>query len=61
MLVSHRLSTVRMADRILVISDGRITEDGDHDELMAANGLYAELFGLQAAAYAQPPKAAPAE
>jgi len=49
--VSHRFSTVRMADLIVVISDGRIAEMGAHDELMAAGGLYAELFGLQAAAY----------
>jgi ATP-binding cassette subfamily B protein len=50
-LVSHRFSTVRMADLILVISDGRIVEAGDHQTLMAHNGSYAELFTLQAAAY----------
>jgi ATP-binding cassette subfamily B protein len=50
-LVSHRFSTVRMADLILVVSGGRIAESGDHRSLMALNGLYAELFTLQAAAY----------
>jgi ATP-binding cassette subfamily B protein len=50
-LVSHRFSTVRMADLILVVSDGRIAESGDHRTLMAQNGIYAELFTLQAAAY----------
>ncbi|MEU4767638.1 ABC transporter ATP-binding protein [Actinosynnema sp. NPDC023794] len=50
-LVSHRFSTVRMADLILVVADGRIEEQGTHDELMATRGLYAELYGMQAAAY----------
>jgi ATP-binding cassette, subfamily B, bacterial len=50
-LVSHRFSTVRMADLILVLRDGGICEQGGHDELMAAGGLYAELFELQARAY----------
>lgn len=50
-LISHRFSSVRHADRILVLKSGRIIENGDHDELMAARGLYAELFALQAAAY----------
>jgi ATP-binding cassette, subfamily B, bacterial len=50
-LVSHRFSTVRMADLILVLQDGRICERGSHDELIAAGGLYAELFELQARAY----------
>jgi ATP-binding cassette subfamily B protein len=49
--ISHRFSTVRMADRILVIEHGRLVEQGSHDELMALNGRYAELFTLQAAAY----------
>jgi ATP-binding cassette subfamily B protein len=50
-LVSHRLSAVRDADRILVLAGGRIVEDGDHDSLIAADGSYAELFHLQAAGY----------
>jgi ATP-binding cassette subfamily B protein len=49
--VSHRFSTVRMADRIVVVEDGRIAEQGTHDELVALGGSYAELFALQAAAY----------
>ncbi|MFD0019921.1 hypothetical protein [Streptomyces sp. NPDC058382] len=49
--ISHRFSTVRMADLIVVLKDGRITEYGSHDELVAAKGLYAELYALQAAAY----------
>jgi ATP-binding cassette subfamily B protein len=51
-LVSHRFSTVRMADTILVVGDGRIVESGSHGELMAHNGLYAELYSLQAEQYA---------
>ena len=51
-LVSHRFSTVRMADLIVVVADGRVQEHGSHAELMAANGLYAELYAMQAAAYA---------
>lgn len=50
-LISHRLSTVRMADRILVLDDGRIVEDGTHDALMALNGKYAEMFLRQAGYY----------
>ncbi len=52
LLVSHRFSTVRMADLILVMSGCRITESGSHAELMAAGGLYAELYRLQADQYA---------
>ena len=50
-LISHRFSTVRMADRILVLENGGILEVGGHDELVAAGGRYAELFELQAAGY----------
>ena len=49
--ISHRFSTVRMADRILVIEHGTLVEQGSHEELMALDGRYAELFTLQAAAY----------
>ncbi len=51
LLVSHRFSSVRSADRIFVLDDGRLVEAGSHAELMAAGGQYAELFALQAAAY----------
>lgn len=47
-LITHRFSTVRMADRIVVIDGGRIVEEGSHDVLMALNGLYAHMFSLQA-------------
>jgi ATP-binding cassette subfamily B protein len=50
-LVSHRFSTVRMADLIIVLDGARVAETGTHDELMARGGLYAELYGIQAAAY----------
>ncbi len=50
-LISHRLSTVKMADRICVMQNGRIVEDGPHDELMARGGVYADLFERQARAY----------
>ncbi len=50
-IISHRFSTVRMADRILVLEDGRIVELGTHEELLERKGLYAELFNLQAAGY----------
>lgn len=50
-LISHRFSTVRMADRILVLKGGRVIEDGSHETLVALGGLYAELFDLQAEGY----------
>ncbi|MBN9063833.1 MAG: ABC transporter ATP-binding protein [Rhizobiales bacterium 65-9] len=50
-LISHRFSSVRMADRILVLNDGRIEASGSHEELLSQNGRYAELFELQAAGY----------
>ena len=50
-LISHRFSSVRMADRILVLAEGRLEASGTHDELLAQGGRYAELFELQAAGY----------
>ena len=51
LLISHRFSTVRMADRIVVLSGGQLVEEGNHQTLMAAGGLYAEMFEMQAASY----------
>jgi ATP-binding cassette, subfamily B, bacterial len=51
MLISHRLSTVRMADRILVLENGSIAEQGHHDQLVATSGRYAQMFQMQAASY----------
>jgi ATP-binding cassette subfamily B protein len=50
-LISHRFSTVRMADRILVLADGKVEAMGTHEELLAQGGRYAELFELQAEGY----------
>jgi ATP-binding cassette subfamily B protein len=50
-LVSHRFSTVRMADLIVVLDGARLVEVGTHDALMAQGGQYSELYGMQAAAY----------
>ncbi len=51
LLISHRFSTVRMADQILVLEDGKIAERGDHSQLMAQGGRYNEMFELQASSY----------
>lgn len=51
LLISHRFSTVRMANRIVVLQHGAIVEEGTHDQLVSRNGLYAELFRLQAEGY----------
>jgi ABC-type multidrug transport system fused ATPase/permease subunit len=50
-LISHRFSTVRRADRIIVLDNGTILEQGSHDELMALGGTYARLFSLQVDRY----------
>jgi len=51
LLISHRFSTVRMADSILVLADGKIAEVGNHRELVSRGGLYSEMFELQASNY----------
>ncbi|MHC4837586.1 MAG: ATP-binding cassette domain-containing protein, partial [Planctomycetota bacterium] len=50
-LISHRFSTVRMADEIVVLREGRVVEHGSHDALVEQDGIYARLFSLQAAGY----------
>ncbi|WP_433259059.1 ABC transporter ATP-binding protein [Streptosporangium sp. CA-135522] len=52
LLITHRLASVRYADRIYVLDHGKVTEEGTHDQLIRVNGLYADLYGLQASAYA---------
>ncbi|MFD0346493.1 ATP-binding cassette domain-containing protein [Kitasatospora aburaviensis] len=54
-LISHRFSTVQHADRICVLADGRVAELGTHDELMAANGRYRQMFDLQASRFEEEP------
>lgn len=61
LLISHRLNTVRDADHIVVLGDGVISEQGDHDALMARSGIYARLFSLQARGYAAQTAAAGSE
>ncbi len=51
LLISHRFSTVKMADRIIVLEKGKISEEGHHDQLLARGGRYAEMFEMQAASY----------
>jgi len=51
LFISHRFSTVRMAERIIVLEDGAIAEEGNHEQLMALGGRYSEMFELQAASY----------
>jgi ATP-binding cassette subfamily B protein len=51
LIISHRFATVRRADHICVLDGGQVTEQGDHESLIAARGRYAELFGLQAARF----------
>jgi ATP-binding cassette subfamily B protein len=51
LFISHRFSTVRMADRIVVLENGRIAEEGSHNELASLGGRYAEMFEMQAASY----------
>lgn len=51
LFISHRFSTVRMAERIIVLENGNISEQGSHNQLMSRNGIYAEMFELQAASY----------
>jgi ATP-binding cassette subfamily B protein len=58
-LISHRLANVRHVDRIYVVHDGRIVEQGNHADLIAAGCRYAELFTLQASGYREAPRARP--
>jgi ATP-binding cassette subfamily B protein len=58
LLISHRLNAIRDADIIIVLSDGRLTEQGTHEELLRINGEYARLFALQATGYKEVPTTA---
>ena len=49
--ISHRLSTTRLADRIIMLENGQIVEQGTHDELLGLNGKYAQMWKVQAGAY----------
>ena len=51
MFISHRLASTRFCDRIIFVSDGRITEEGTHESLLAKNGEYAKLFEVQSRYY----------
>ena len=59
LVIAHRLSTIREADQILVVDSGRIVERGSHEQLLAAGGLYAELYRTQFAVDAQSAATAP--
>lgn len=59
LLISHRMGSLRDADRILVLDDGQLAEQGTHAQLLAADGVYAHLFRLQAAGYTEEPVVAP--
>jgi ATP-binding cassette subfamily B protein len=61
LMISHRLSSVREASRIYVLHHGAVVEQGTHDSLMAKQGLYHELFEIQASAYREDPDTAPYE
>ncbi|AYN38494.1 ATP-binding cassette domain-containing protein [Streptomyces dangxiongensis] len=51
LIIAHRFATVRIADRIVVLDQGRVVEEGSHEDLLSADGMYAHLFNLQAAGY----------
>jgi ATP-binding cassette subfamily B protein len=57
--ISHRFSTVRKADRVLLLNNGQVAEHGTHDELMARDGEYTQLFTMQAFAYLDVPEPVP--
>ena len=52
LVISHRLGVARLCDRILVLDEGQLVEDGTHEELLATGGLYAEMWNAQASWYA---------